>query len=215
MLPSRVDIVEHDLTHVPFRSCCAHCRRATARRSPHERATEEETGRRKSATTTYATDYLHMTERNGDVVQREVGGTPARELGKSLLAGFDWQTWAATGWSILATVRWYVPESLLSSGCCELPPAAQYDLAWPDRRTGCPTILRTGIRYSYWFHNRYAQFSPLGIICVFGPALCLGGKVCTETTATRTPRGQSPSATPAAGAPTATASAQLGTFEVN
>ena len=56
--------------------------------------------------------------------------------------------------------------------------------------TGIITIL--GLIYSHWFYDRYAQVSTLGMMCIFGPALCIGGKLCSEETATRQPRRQQP-----------------------
>ena len=66
--------------------------------------------------------------------------------------------------------------------------------------TGIITVL--GLLYTWWYHDRYAEVSTLGPICIFGPALCLGGKVCTEETATRQPRSRPSQSAAAAAAAT-------------
>ena len=42
--PTKKEIQEHELTHIPYRSWCVHCVKARARSNPHRDAnTEEET----------------------------------------------------------------------------------------------------------------------------------------------------------------------------
>ena len=33
--PSKADVAEHELTHIPYRDWCVHCRRASGRCGPH------------------------------------------------------------------------------------------------------------------------------------------------------------------------------------
>ena len=35
LLPSEIEVAQHGLTHLPFRSWCRHCIRATGKESPH------------------------------------------------------------------------------------------------------------------------------------------------------------------------------------
>ena len=59
--PSQREIEEHELTHTPYRSWCAHCVRARAREDCHFRSSDdiEEADR----VTKFSTDYMLLTEK--------------------------------------------------------------------------------------------------------------------------------------------------------
>ena len=40
--PSKREIAEHELTHIPYRDWCIHCRRASGRAGPHVQKSDEE-----------------------------------------------------------------------------------------------------------------------------------------------------------------------------
>ena len=58
--PTQKEIDEHTLTHIPFRSWCAHCVRGKAKNNPHTQITEDI-----NATPTVSIDYMHMGEDEG------------------------------------------------------------------------------------------------------------------------------------------------------
>ena len=57
-LPSRREVEEHNLTHIPFRSWCNHCLRGRGRRRRHN----EGGGGDDKAMTTYSIDFMYLTE---------------------------------------------------------------------------------------------------------------------------------------------------------
>ena len=67
VLPSEAEVEQHEMTHLPFRSCCRHCTRAKSKESPHPETSP-------GGVSKFATDYMFM--------RRD--GTPI-----NILAGFD------------------------------------------------------------------------------------------------------------------------------
>ena len=66
-LPSRQEVQEQELTHIPHRSWCVHCVRGAGRSDAHRRRDEEE---REQHITTWSIDYAFMID-NGDLCTRE------------------------------------------------------------------------------------------------------------------------------------------------
>ena len=52
MLPSRAEVREHDLTHLPYRNLCPHCIKGKGREMGHQRRSRDEEG-----LTEYHLDY--------------------------------------------------------------------------------------------------------------------------------------------------------------
>ena len=67
VLPSEAEVEQHELTHLPFRSCCRHCARAKGKESPHHESSP-------GGVSKFATNYVFMGE----------DGTPI-----TILAGYD------------------------------------------------------------------------------------------------------------------------------
>ena len=56
--PTRDEILEHELTHVPFRAWCKHCRMAMGRADCHRRKNEQQLKEDKeTVVSTFAIDY--------------------------------------------------------------------------------------------------------------------------------------------------------------
>ena len=93
--PSRKDIAEHELTHIPFRDWCVHCRRASARCGPHLRKDEEaKVEEKENAVATYHCDYTYMTDcgrrlRNDEV---EEARKVYKAISKPVLVELDGRT---------------------------------------------------------------------------------------------------------------------------
>ena len=64
--PSRLEIEEHELTHVPFREWCVHCCKGKARSSPHKVNKEKELEDKENAVTTISMDYMFMNEKGAE-----------------------------------------------------------------------------------------------------------------------------------------------------
>lgn len=61
--PSKREVAEHELTHIPYREWCVHCRRASGRAGPHVcRSPEEKEEIREQGITTYSFDYMYLTD---------------------------------------------------------------------------------------------------------------------------------------------------------
>ena len=56
-LPSRQEVQEHELTHIPFRSWCAHCVRGAGRSDAHRRRARQSEEERGQHMTTWSIDY--------------------------------------------------------------------------------------------------------------------------------------------------------------
>ena len=71
--PSPAEVEEHELTHIPYRPWCRHCRAARGRSDVHRRTTREEQLEDESASTsvwsvdyTYCTTDGHMNEHDNE-----------------------------------------------------------------------------------------------------------------------------------------------------
>ena len=60
-LPTKGQVDEHDLTHIPYRAWCVHCRRARGIAMAH-RKVEEDKEEKEAAITTFSMDYAFLTE---------------------------------------------------------------------------------------------------------------------------------------------------------
>ena len=69
-LPSRQEVQEHELTHIPYRSWCVHCVRGAGRSDAHRRRARQDEEEREQHTTTWSIDYAFMIE-TGDLCTRE------------------------------------------------------------------------------------------------------------------------------------------------
>ena len=69
-LPSRQEVQEHELTHIPYRSWCVHCVRGAGRSDAHRRRARQDEEERKQHMTTSSIDYAFMID-TGDFCTRE------------------------------------------------------------------------------------------------------------------------------------------------
>ena len=56
-LPSRREVQEHELTHIPYRSWCVHCVRGAGSSDAHRRRTRQGEEKREQHMTTWSIDY--------------------------------------------------------------------------------------------------------------------------------------------------------------
>ena len=59
-LPSRQEVQEHELTHIPYRSWCVHCVRGAGRSDAHRRRARQDEEEREQDMTTWSIDYAFM-----------------------------------------------------------------------------------------------------------------------------------------------------------
>ena len=69
-LPSRWEVQEHELTHIPYRSWCVHCVRGAERSDAHRRRARQDEEEREQHMTTWSIDYAFMID-NGGLCTRE------------------------------------------------------------------------------------------------------------------------------------------------
>ena len=69
-LPSRREVQEHELTHIPYRSWCVHCVRGAGRSDAHRRRARQDEEEREQHMTTWSIDYAFMID-NCDLCTRE------------------------------------------------------------------------------------------------------------------------------------------------
>ena len=69
-LPSRQEVQEHELTHIPYRSWCAHCVRGAGRSDAHRRRPRQGEEEREQHVTAWSVDCAFMIG-NGDLCTRE------------------------------------------------------------------------------------------------------------------------------------------------
>ena len=69
-LPSRQEVQEHELTHIPYRSWCVHCVRGAGRSDAHRRRARQGEEEREQHMTTWSIDYAFMID-TGDLRTRE------------------------------------------------------------------------------------------------------------------------------------------------
>ena len=70
-LPSRQEVQEHELTHIPYRSWCVHCVRGAGRSDAHRRRARQGEEQKAQHMTTWSIDYAFMID-NCDLCTREV-----------------------------------------------------------------------------------------------------------------------------------------------
>ena len=68
-LPSRQEVQEHELTHIPYRSWCVHCVRGAGRSDAHRRRARQDEEEREQHITTWSIDCAFMID-NGDLCTR-------------------------------------------------------------------------------------------------------------------------------------------------
>ena len=69
-LPSRREVQEHELTHIPYRSWCVHCVRGAGRSDAHRRRARQDEEEREQHMTTWCIDHAFMID-NGDLCTKE------------------------------------------------------------------------------------------------------------------------------------------------
>ena len=69
-LPSRQEVQEHELTHIPHRSWCVHCVRGAGRFDAHRRRARQDEEQREQHMTTWSIDYAFMID-DGHLCTRE------------------------------------------------------------------------------------------------------------------------------------------------
>ncbi len=69
--PSKAEVREHNLTHVPYMSWCHHCIRGRAVNDQHQKKREEEKEREREqhALTTVAIDYAYLNHSNDETTE--------------------------------------------------------------------------------------------------------------------------------------------------
>ena len=88
--PSRREVEDHNLTHIPFRSWCNHWLRGRGRKGAHKRRHSEGEGADNRA----VTDYVYLTgEGREDEVDAEEGAARgSTTLGRPIIVGVDRKT---------------------------------------------------------------------------------------------------------------------------
>lgn len=108
-LPSMREILEHELTHLPYRAWCRHRVRARAVADRHEGALGHNCDD-PTILTTFAMDYMYLTEKAGYITTEELRtGRPT--LGKPILVEYDKHTGAVFGHQVQckgSMARWAV-----------------------------------------------------------------------------------------------------------
>lgn len=66
-MPSRLEMLEHSLTHYPFRSWCPHCVRGKSKANKHSSTG----GVEESEVPVVAFDYAFLSDRTGKLVEEE------------------------------------------------------------------------------------------------------------------------------------------------
>ena len=69
-LPSRQEVQEHELTHIPYRSWCVHCVRRAGRSDAHRRRARQDEEEREQHMTTWSIDFAFMID-TGDICAQE------------------------------------------------------------------------------------------------------------------------------------------------
>ena len=88
-LPSRREVEDHNLTHIPFRCWCNHCTRGRGRSSAHKRRHHEGEEVEERSVTTYSIDHKYLTE-EGNAEERDAGEGTVRgstTLGRPIIVG--------------------------------------------------------------------------------------------------------------------------------
>ena len=91
--PSRREVQEHELTHIPFRSWCVHCMRGAGRANPHrakDDGGEEIEEERQQGITTWSMDYGFMVE-GGELYSRKELAEQNIEEGKARATVMVWE----------------------------------------------------------------------------------------------------------------------------
>ena len=92
--PTRKEMQEHELTHVPYRPWCVFCRRARGRNQCHYRKTKEQLEEDKhNPTSTFSIDYCYFTT-SGEIIPhkdkvKEEAAKARKELSKPVMAAYD------------------------------------------------------------------------------------------------------------------------------
>lgn len=61
--PSRLEIEEHELTHVPFREWCVHCCKGKSRNNAHKTNKDKQEEDAENAVTTVSMDYMYLNDK--------------------------------------------------------------------------------------------------------------------------------------------------------
>ena len=69
-LPSRQEVQDHELTHIPCRSWCVHCVRGAGRSDAHRRRARQDEEESEQRKTTWSIDCAFMID-NGNLCTRE------------------------------------------------------------------------------------------------------------------------------------------------
>ena len=93
-LPSRREVEDHSLTHIPFTIWCNHCLRVRGRRSAHKWRENEAEGMDNKAVTPYSTDYMYLTEQGKEDESDAEEGTArgSTTLERPMIVGVDRKT---------------------------------------------------------------------------------------------------------------------------
>ena len=70
--PSQEEIDEHEMTHIPYRDWCLHCRRCQGRADPHKQKTDTQKAEDKaSPVSTWSIDYSYFTTEGIPIPHRD------------------------------------------------------------------------------------------------------------------------------------------------
>ena len=80
MKPSKRQIEEHELTHLPFREWCVHCQKGKSQNNPHRNKESEfvEEEEKENAATTISIDYGYFNENFNRMTAEEYDSAVAR-----------------------------------------------------------------------------------------------------------------------------------------
>ena len=71
--PTRSEIEQHELTHIPYRSWCVHCVRGAGRSDPHRGSKDDKDAEdRENAISTWSMDYCFMTDNAEMLTKKEM-----------------------------------------------------------------------------------------------------------------------------------------------
>ncbi len=85
--PSRKEVEEHEVHHIPFREWCPHCVRGRGQNSPHR--TKDHSDDDPSMMTVYSLDYMYFTEELALLKEKENLDKKKPGVGPTVLIGVD------------------------------------------------------------------------------------------------------------------------------
>ena len=89
--PTKQEIEDHELTHIPFRDWCVHCCKGKSRSNPHRTNKNKAEEDEENVVTTVSMDYMYLTEK-GETVDHAI-----KEGAKPIMVVYDRKTKSIMG----------------------------------------------------------------------------------------------------------------------